>query len=193
MFLDDDGHFRGRELAWLLDEILIVSALIVLVALWAIVQALIARQERRRRFLREYPFSADGRMIATARGLEGARTSGDVATGASIASVDARPGEEDPNDTVALSPDGRTLAVGGWTSVVRLIDVRTGKLLHELDLAGRGRSRSSSPQTAEPSPSRAGRTWRPFGMLLPVPRSVRGSRPAAAGRRSTYPPTVCVS
>ena len=46
---------RGRELASLLDEILIVSALIVMVALWGFVEALIARQERRRRFLREYP------------------------------------------------------------------------------------------------------------------------------------------
>jgi hypothetical protein len=43
------------ELASLLDEILIVSALIVMVAFWGIVETLIARQERRRRFLREYP------------------------------------------------------------------------------------------------------------------------------------------
>jgi hypothetical protein len=46
---------QGRELASLLDEILIVSALIVMVALWGIVEALIARQDRRRRFLGEYP------------------------------------------------------------------------------------------------------------------------------------------
>jgi WD40 repeat protein len=39
---------------------------------------------------------------------------------------------------VALSPDGRTLAVGGWPRLVRLVDVRTGKLLHELDFAGTG-------------------------------------------------------
>ena len=193
MFLDDDGHFRGRE------------------------PGLVARRDTHR--LRAHrPGGALGNRPSSDRppgasasipqgvslqcrreddrdrsGPRGGADVWDVATGASIASVDARRGEEDPNDTVALSPDGRTLAVGGWTSVVRLIDVRTGKLLHELDLAGRGRSRSSSPQTAEPSPSRAGRTWRPFGMLLPVPRSVRGSRPAAAGRRSTYPPTVCVS
>jgi hypothetical protein len=54
-FPDDDGRFRGRELASLLGEILIVSALIVMVAFWGIVEALIARQERRRRFLRDYP------------------------------------------------------------------------------------------------------------------------------------------
>ena len=39
---------------------------------------------------------------------------------------------------MALSPDGRTLAMGGGHPVVRLVDVRTGKLLHELDLAGTG-------------------------------------------------------
>jgi hypothetical protein len=39
----------------LVDEILIVSAIIVMVTLWAVVEALIARQERRRRFLRDYP------------------------------------------------------------------------------------------------------------------------------------------
>jgi hypothetical protein len=53
--LSDHCRFRGRELTSLLDEILIVSALIVMVAFWGIVETLIARQERRRRFLREYP------------------------------------------------------------------------------------------------------------------------------------------
>jgi hypothetical protein len=46
---------EGRSLSSLVDEILIVSAIIVIVALWGIVEALIARQERRGRFLREYP------------------------------------------------------------------------------------------------------------------------------------------
>ena len=40
--------------------------------------------------------------------------------------------------TVALSPDGRMLAVGGFGRVVRLWDVRTGKLVHELDQGGDG-------------------------------------------------------
>ena len=83
-------------------------------------------------------FSADGTMIATARGYEGGADVRDVATGASIASVDAVPQVEAFDWTVALSRDGRTLAVGGTHSVVRLVDVRTGKLLHELDTGGAG-------------------------------------------------------
>ncbi|MGH2630719.1 MAG: hypothetical protein ACRDHI_09200, partial [Actinomycetota bacterium] len=83
-------------------------------------------------------FSADGTMMATARGWAGGADVWDVATGASIASVNAVP-QTDPSDwTVALSPDGRTLAVGGLPPIVRLVDVRTGKLLHELDTAGAG-------------------------------------------------------
>jgi WD40 repeat protein/DNA-binding SARP family transcriptional activator len=83
-------------------------------------------------------FSADGTMIATARGFEGGADVWDAATGTSIASVGARPGEHSPADGVALSPDGRTLAIGGWGPVVRLIDVPTGNLRHELDMAGTG-------------------------------------------------------
>jgi serine/threonine protein kinase/WD40 repeat protein len=83
-------------------------------------------------------FSADGTMIATARGYEGGADVWDVATGAPIVTVDALPGGEQADWTVALSPDGRTLAVGGWPRLVRLVDVRTGKLLHELDFAGTG-------------------------------------------------------
>jgi len=82
-------------------------------------------------------FSADGTMIATARGWGGGADVWDVATGGSIASVDAAPGSEPADWTVALSPDGRTLAVGGSGSV-RLVDVRTSTLLHELDTAGAG-------------------------------------------------------
>jgi WD40 repeat protein len=49
------------------------------------------------------------------------------------------PQSTEPFDwTVALSPDERTLAVGGLDPIVRLVDVSTGKLLHELDLAGTG-------------------------------------------------------
>jgi WD40 repeat protein len=84
-------------------------------------------------------FSEDGTMIATTRGFEGGADVWDVGTGSSIATVDALP-EPDPLDSaVALSPDGRTLAVGGWyPGIVRLVDVRTGKLLHELDTGGAG-------------------------------------------------------
>jgi WD40 repeat protein len=42
------------------------------------------------------------------------------------------------NLSVALSPDGRMVAAGGFSRVVRLWDVRTGKLVHVLDNGGSG-------------------------------------------------------
>jgi len=82
-------------------------------------------------------FSADGAMIAFARPDIGGAEVWDVASRTSIVAVD---GTLPPlNDlSVALSPDGRMLAVGGFGSVVRLWDVRTGKLVHELDQGGNG-------------------------------------------------------
>jgi WD40 repeat protein len=82
-------------------------------------------------------FSADGTMIATARGFDGGADVWDVATGASIATVGDPQSTEPFDATVDLSPDGRTLAVGGFDPV-RLVDVSTGRLLHELDTAGAG-------------------------------------------------------
>jgi WD40 repeat protein/tRNA A-37 threonylcarbamoyl transferase component Bud32 len=80
--------------------------------------------------------SADGAMIASARGWNGGAEVWDVTTGTSIASADRLPYTADWS--VALSPDGRTLAVGGWGTDVRVVDVRTGELLDELDQAGTG-------------------------------------------------------
>ena len=81
-------------------------------------------------------FSADGKMIATARTWEGGADVWDVDSRTPIATVKGQPYTADW--AVALSPGGRTLAVGGWGTLVRLVDVRTGKLLHELDQAGTG-------------------------------------------------------
>jgi WD40 repeat protein len=82
-------------------------------------------------------FSADGALIASARAFEGGAEVWDVATRTSIATVAGSP--PPLNDlSVALSPDGRILAVGGFGSVVRLWDVRTGKLVHELHQGGNG-------------------------------------------------------
>ncbi|MDF2751910.1 MAG: hypothetical protein K0S82_292 [Gaiellaceae bacterium] len=81
-------------------------------------------------------FSADGALVATARGWEGGADVWDVDSRTPIATVKGEPYTADW--TVALSPEGRILAVGGWGTLVRLVDVRTGELLHELDQAGTG-------------------------------------------------------
>jgi WD40 repeat protein len=82
-------------------------------------------------------FSADGAMIAFARPNEGGAGVSDVATRRSIATVGGAPAP-DYDLSVALSPDGRMLAVGGFGRVVRLWDVRTRKLVRVLDQGGYG-------------------------------------------------------
>jgi WD40 repeat protein len=72
----------------------------------------------------------------TARGWEGGADVWDVDSRTPVATVKGQP--DAPDWAVALSPDGHTLAVGGWGTLVRLFDVRTGKLLRELDQAGTG-------------------------------------------------------
>jgi WD40 repeat protein len=59
-----------------------------------------------------------------------------VATRTSIATLGDVPYWADLG--VALSPDGRILAVGGFGSTVRLVDIHTGKLVRELDQGGAG-------------------------------------------------------
>jgi WD40 repeat protein/tRNA A-37 threonylcarbamoyl transferase component Bud32 len=82
-------------------------------------------------------YSADGAMIAFARPERGGAEVWDVTTRTPIVAVD---GTLPPiyDLSVALSPDGRMLAVGGFGRVVRLWDVRTGKLVHELHQGGNG-------------------------------------------------------
>jgi WD40 repeat protein/tRNA A-37 threonylcarbamoyl transferase component Bud32 len=77
-------------------------------------------------------FSADGAMIASVA-IEGAEV-WDAVTGKSIATFDGAPDDS----SLALSPDGHFLAVGGFGRVVRVWDVRTRKLVHELDQGGNG-------------------------------------------------------
>jgi WD40 repeat protein len=85
--------------------------------------------------------SADGALIASTRTEPGGAEIWDLATRTSIATVDGTPytdllGRSDLS--LALSPDGRILAVGGMGKVVRLWDVRSRQLLHELDQGGNG-------------------------------------------------------
>lgn len=80
-------------------------------------------------------FSADGALIATVPSQGGAEL-WDTATRASIATFAGTPGNYDTS--VALSPDGHFVAVGGFGRVVRVWDVRSRTLVRELDQGGNG-------------------------------------------------------
>ena len=87
-------------------------------------------------------FSGDGKLIASARGDVGGADVWDVATRRRVTSVDAVQ-QFSADFVVALSSDGSMLALGGdgGTSprtILRIVDVRTGELLQELDQTGAG-------------------------------------------------------
>jgi WD40 repeat protein len=86
-------------------------------------------------------FSGDGKLIASARGDVGGADVWDVATRRRITSVDAVHQGYAADYAVALSSDGSMLALGGDGSprtILRIVDVRTGELLHEFDQTGAG-------------------------------------------------------
>jgi WD40 repeat protein len=127
-------------------------------------------------------FSADGALIASVSTEGGVRRAEvwDAATGTSIATFDAAPDNQD--FSVALSPDGHFIAVGGFGRVVRLWDVRTRKLVHELDQGGNGAF------TLEFSPD--GRTlaisgYEPAASLWDVASGIQIGPPLTAGDRRT--------
>jgi WD40 repeat protein len=125
-------------------------------------------------------FSADGAMIAFVPEARGGAQVWDAATRTVIASFDGAPGNED--SSVALSSDGRFLGVGGFGRVVRLWDVRTRKLVHELDQGGNGAF------TLEFTPD--GRTlaisgFEPAASLWDVASGTQIGPPLTAGDRRT--------
>jgi WD40 repeat protein len=80
--------------------------------------------------------SADGRRVASAVAFRGGANVWDMRTRSLVANV---AGSSDADElAVALTGDGRLLAVGGYSTVVRLWDVGTEKLLHELEHKGAG-------------------------------------------------------
>ena len=100
------------------------------------------------------------------------------ATRKSIATFDGAPDDF----SVALSADGHLLAVGGFGRVVRVWDVRTRRLVHQLDQGGNGAFTLEFTPTAGPSPSPGSSPSRPSGMSRPELRSARSSPPGTAGR-----------
>jgi WD40 repeat protein len=80
--------------------------------------------------------SADGRLVAFARG-GGSASFAEVWRIAERSLVADLAADDDGSAlTVALSPDGRLLALGGYAKLVSLWQVHTGKLVHELDVGG---------------------------------------------------------
>jgi WD40 repeat protein/DNA-binding SARP family transcriptional activator len=152
------------------------------VATWTTVREIESEDAQRRHPFITPVFSADGALIATSRGFEGGADVWDATTGASILTVDA-PDVQDPNDIVALSADGRTLAVGGWVGPVRIIDVRSGELVRELDPGTAGAF------TLDLSPD--GRVlavggWQPLAGLWDVPTGVRIGPAFTAGNERAW-------
>jgi WD40 repeat protein len=80
--------------------------------------------------------SADGALVASAQVAAGGATVWDVARDETVASVTGSLIFE--SQAVALSPDGRLLAVGGFSKDVSIWDVPTETLLHELYVGGAG-------------------------------------------------------
>jgi WD40 repeat protein len=80
-------------------------------------------------------FSANGKLLAFAQVGPGVARAQiwDVGRRSRIATLE---GGEGDALAVAFSPDGRLLAVGGYGTFVRIWDVRTAKVVHELNAGG---------------------------------------------------------
>ena len=83
-------------------------------------------------------FSPDGAVVALAVGGVPRAELWHVAEHSIVATLESGPDAAGHAISVAISPDGRTLALGSYGNVVRLWDMRTRKLLRELDHGGGG-------------------------------------------------------
>ena len=112
----------------------------------------------------------------------------DVARRSRVAAM--KGGPEGDALSVALTPDGEKLALGGYGKVVRLWDVRTRKLIHVLD-TGRGGATSLefSADGNILAVSGFGEPAASSGTLRRGSGSARASRPAGARRWWICPPT----
>jgi WD40 repeat protein len=83
-------------------------------------------------------FSPDGALVAIAAGGIPRAELWHVADHAIVATLESGPDAAGDVISVAISPDGRMLALGSYGNVVRVWDLRTRKLLRELDHGGGG-------------------------------------------------------
>ena len=128
-------------------------------------------------------FSDDGALLAVSS-LEGGGVPRaevwDVARRSRVAAMAGGP--EGDALSVALTPDGEKLALGGYGKVVRLWDVRTQKLIHVLD-TGRGGT-TSLEFSADGSILAASGFLEPAASLWDVATGTRIGPSLTAGRRT---------
>jgi WD40 repeat protein len=81
-------------------------------------------------------YSSDGSLVAFAQSGGGVPRGQVWNIGSRSLVAAVKGGAEGDAYSVALSPDGRLLAIGGYPKVVRIWDVTTGKLVHALRTGG---------------------------------------------------------
>jgi WD40 repeat protein/tRNA A-37 threonylcarbamoyl transferase component Bud32 len=128
------------------------------------------------------PAFSDGTLLAVASGGGGAPRAEvwDVAKRSRVAAMEGGP--EGDALSVALTPDGERLALGGYGKVVRLWDVRTRKLIHVLD-TGRGGA-TSLEFSADGSILAVSGFGEPAASLWDVATGTRIGPSLTAGRRT---------
>jgi WD40 repeat protein len=127
-------------------------------------------------------FSDDGALLAVSGGGGGVPRAEvwDVARRSRVAAMEGGP--EGDALSVALTPDGEKLALGGYGKVVRLWDVRTEKLIHVLD-TGRGGT-TSLEFSADGSILAVSGFGEPAASLWDVGTGTRIGPSLTAGRRT---------